>query len=119
MANVNLPCVSTPTGSPYTPGSAPTCRGIPDVADLSGNVTGDGYFIYIDGEPSSEGGTSLSSPLMLGQWARVQAAASKTVASKGGVGFADPLIYAQAKDADTCSATPCAGARFTTVTSST
>jgi hypothetical protein len=110
ISNINQPCVSTPTGTPYTPGSAPTCRGIPDIADLSGNITGDGYFIYIDGEPSSEGGTSLSSPLMLGQWARVQAAASKTATSKGGVGFANPLIYAQAKDADTCSATPCAGA---------
>ena len=56
-----------------TPAPPPTCRGVPDIGDLSGNITGDGYFIYSDGEPSSEGGTSLSSPLMLGQWARVQA----------------------------------------------
>ena len=47
---------------------------------------------------------------MLGQWARLQAAAPTSVQSKGGVGFADPVIYAQAKDADTCSATPCAAA---------
>jgi pseudomonalisin len=110
VANVDQPCVSTPTGTLYTPGSAPTCRGVPDVADLSGNITGDGYFIYIDGEPSSEGGTSLSSPLMVGQWTRVQAAADKAAQSKGGLGFADPVIYNQAKDADTCTATPCAGA---------
>lgn len=106
VANVDLPCVSQPDGTPYSSG-APTCRGVPDIADLSGNVTGDGYFIYIDGEPSSEGGTSLSSPLMLGQWARVQAAASKSVRDAGGVGFADPAIYKQAKDADTCSSSPC------------
>ena len=103
VANVNHPCLSTPTGDPYAPGSAPTCRGVPDVADLSGNVTGDAYFIYIDGEPSSEGGTSLSSPLMMGQWARVQAAASNAVQKRGGLGFADETIYRQAASADSCS----------------
>jgi hypothetical protein len=110
ISNIDLPCVSTPTGTLYTPGSAPTCRGVPDISDLSGNVIGDGYFIYIDGEPSSEGGTSLSSPLMLGQWARVQASASAAKQHAGGVGFANPLIYAQAKDANSCAANPCAGA---------
>ena len=114
ISNIDLPCVSQPDGTPYS-GAPPTCRGVPDVADLSGNVegvstsgvAGDGYFIYIDGEPSSEGGTSLSSPLMMGQWARVQSAASTAAQSKGGLGFANPVIYAQAKDADTCSASPC------------
>jgi pseudomonalisin len=110
ISNIDLDCVSTPTGTLYTPGSAPICRGVPDVADLSGNITGDGYFIYIDGEPSSEGGTSLASPLMMGQWTRVQAAASKTVQSAGGLGYANPVIYAQAKDADTCTADPCTNA---------
>ncbi|HEV2368801.1 MAG TPA: S53 family peptidase, partial [Acidimicrobiales bacterium] len=94
VANVNHMCISTPSGTPYP--SPPTCRGVPDVADLSGNVTGDGYFIYIDGEPSSEGGTSLSSPLMMGQWTRVQAAAPVNVQKKGGLGFADETIYRQA-----------------------
>jgi pseudomonalisin len=103
VANVDHPCVSTPTGDPYSPASAPTCRGVPDVADMSGNVTGDGYFIYIDGEPSSEGGTSLSSPLMMGQWTRVQAAAPFEVQKRGGLGFADETIYRQAKNADSCS----------------
>jgi len=109
VANINIPCETQPDGTPYS-GAPPTCRGVPDVADLSGNITGDGYFIYIDGEPSSEGGTSLSSPLMMGQWARIQAAASKATQDKGGLGYANPLIYKQAKDADTCSSSPCANA---------
>lgn len=110
VKNVNLPCQSTPTGTPYAPGTAPTCRGVPDIGDLSGNITGDGYFIYIDGNPSSEGGTSLSSPLMLGQWARIQAAAANPVQSAGGLGFANPVIYRQASDADGCTTSPCASA---------
>ncbi len=104
-------CVSNDTGTTvYNPvtNPAPLCRGVPDVADLSGNITGDGYFIYIDGEPSSEGGTSLSSPLMMGQWARIQAAASSSVQSSGGLGFANGTIYQQAKGADTCTTAPCA-----------
>lgn len=116
VANVNHPCVSTPTGDPYSPASAPTCRGVPDVSDMSGNVTGDGYFIYIDGEPSSEGGTSLSSPLMMGQWARIQAAAPTPVQNAGGLGFADETIYRQAKSADACSSSdtaPCTSAAYT------
>jgi hypothetical protein len=115
VANVNHPCLSTPTGDPYPPGSAPTCRGVPDVADMSGNVTGDAYFIYIDGEPSSEGGTSLSSPLMVGQWARVQAAASSAVQKRGGLGFADETIYRQAASADSCTSsdtTPCTSGSY-------
>ncbi|HXN60881.1 MAG TPA: S53 family peptidase [Acidimicrobiales bacterium] len=103
VANVNHPCISTPSGDPYSPASAPTCRGVPDVADISGNETGDGYFIYSDGEPSSEGGTSLSSPLMMGQWTRVQAAAPQKVQKSGGLGFADETIYRQAASADSCS----------------
>jgi hypothetical protein len=110
ISNIDLKCVSTPTGTLYDPLTAPTCRGVPDVADLSGNITGDGYFIYIDGEPSSEGGTSLASPLMMGQWARVQASAAASVQNAGGLGYANPVVYAQAKDADTCSSAPCASA---------
>ena len=105
VTNIDHPCVSTPSGDPYNPTSAPICRGVPDVADMSGNTTGDEYFIYIDGEPSGEGGTSLSSPLMMGQWTRVQAAAPAKVQRTGGLGFADPTIYRQASDADTCSDT--------------
>ena len=82
---------------------------------MSGNVTGDAYFIYIDGEPSSEGGTSLSSPLMVGQWARVQAAASSAVQKRGGLGFADETIYRQAASADSCTSsdtTPCTSGSY-------
>lgn len=97
VPNVSRRCLSTPSGSLYPPTAAPICRGVPDVADMSGNVTGDAYFIYVDGEPSSEGGTSLSSPLMMGQWARIQAAAPAHVQQAGGLGFADELIYRQAR----------------------
>jgi subtilase family serine protease len=109
VGNIDHPCVSTPTGDLYNPASAPICRGVPDVADMSGNSTGDEYFIYIDGEPSGEGGTSLASPLMMGQWTRVQAAAPAEVQRTGGLGFADPTIYRQASDADTCSDTGTTG----------
>ena len=110
VTNVDHPCLSTPTGDLYSPISAPICRGVPDVSDMSGNITGDAYFIYIDGEPSSEGGTSLASPLMMGQWTRVQAAAAAAVQKRGGLGFADETIYRQAESADSCSSadtTPC------------
>lgn len=73
----------------YPPGTV--CRATPDVAALSGNILGNGYFIYIDGEPSSEGGTSLSSPLTMGMWARLQAAAP----TPAGLGFADETFYGQ------------------------
>jgi pseudomonalisin len=114
VANINHPCVSTPQGDPYPAGSEPICRGVPDVSDLSGNIIGDAYFIYSDGAPSEEGGTSLASPLMMGQWARVQAGAPSKVQKKdGGLGFADPTIYKQASSADTCSSLPTATAAQT------
>lgn len=119
VANVNMPCVSTPQGDPYPPGSGPTCRGAPDVSDMSGNVTGDQYFIYIDGKPSGQGGTSLSSPLTVGQWARVQAGASGQEQSKGGLGFAAPIIYGQASSADSCSSSLTASASQTAACTST
>ncbi len=86
-SNVDRPCLSDVSGNPNT--SATTCRGIPDVADESGDIATSSYDIYSDelGGASSEGGTSLSSPLMVGMWTRIQAA------SKHGTGFADPDIY--------------------------
>jgi subtilase family serine protease len=111
VANVDHQCLSTPSGDPYSPADAPLCRGVPDVADMSGTTTGNAnpsplsanaYFIYIDGNPASEGGTSLSSPMMMGQWARIQAAAPARVQKTGGLGFADETIYRQAKSADSC-----------------
>jgi pseudomonalisin len=92
-ANVNRPCLSSVSGTPNT--SLGACRGIPDVADESGDIATSSYDIYSDelGGASSEGGTSLSSPLMMGMWTRIQAAA------RGGTGFADPRIYAVAENA--------------------
>ncbi len=93
QANVNRPCLSSVSGTPNT--SLGTCRGIPDVTAMSGDIATSSYDIYSDelGGASGEGGTSLSSPLMVGMWARVQAA------SRGGTGFADPLIYAAGDNA--------------------
>ncbi|HUA05288.1 MAG TPA: S53 family peptidase [Solirubrobacteraceae bacterium] len=92
-SDVNRPCLSDVSGNPNTSGGI--CRGIPDVADESGDIATSSYDIYSDelGGASSEGGTSLSSPLMVGMWTRIQAA------SKHGTGFADPLIYKVAEKA--------------------
>jgi len=99
---VDQPCLSQPNGSPYPSGTI--CRGVPDVASLSGNVANlspdavnnpsNGYSIYIDGNLSAQGGTSLSSPLWVGMWSRIQAAAA--AAHQGNLGFADPVLYAAA-----------------------
>jgi pseudomonalisin len=91
-ANVNRPCLSSVSGTPNT--SLGTCRGIPDVADESGDIATSSYDIYSDelGGASSEGGTSLASPLMMGMWTRVQAASPR------GTGFADPDIYKVAEN---------------------
>ena len=93
VSGLDRPCLSDASGNPNTGGV--TCRGIPDVADESGDIATSSYDIYSDelGGPSGEGGTSLSSPLMVGMWARIQAAAH------GGTGFANPLIYAIGKNA--------------------
>ena len=92
-SSVDRPCLSDVNGNPNTSGV--TCRGIPDVADESGDIATSSYDIYSDelGGASSEGGTSLSSPLMVGMWTRIQAA------SKHGTGFADPDIYKVAENA--------------------
>jgi pseudomonalisin len=109
VANIDIHCVSNDLGTVlYTPGTAPLCRGVPDVADMAGGGN-DFFFFYQDGEPSVEGGTSLASPLMMGQWARVQAAAPVARQRAGGLGFADPLIYHQAASADRCTKAPCGG----------
>jgi pseudomonalisin len=86
-SDVDRPCLSDLNGDPNTSGTI--CRGIPDVADESGDIATSSYDIYSDelGGASSEGGTSLSSPLMVGMWTRIQAASRK------GTGFADPDIY--------------------------
>lgn len=85
-ANVNIPCTMNDMGTPYPAGTI--CRGVPDVAAMSGNIYDNGYNIVVGGAPTIEGGTSLSSPLWVGMWTRVQAAAPT-----GGLGFANPTIY--------------------------
>ncbi|MCD2197423.1 S53 family peptidase [Actinomycetospora endophytica] len=84
---LNLPCVTAPTS---------VCRGIPDVAAQSGDVLGNGYDIVSDGKFSDGGGggTSLSSPLWAGMWARIQSASS----AGGGLGFANFDLYRVGKD---------------------
>lgn len=62
-------------------------RGLPDVAfDASPDS---GANVIVDGASQQIGGTSLASPLFVGTWARV-------LATKSSLGFAAPLIYADA-----------------------
>jgi subtilase family serine protease len=74
------------------------------VAALSGNVIGNGYTIC-EGTAGDTGtvcdsfgaGTSLASPLWLGMWTRIQAAApANSQGQYEGLGFAMPVIYALA-----------------------
>jgi pseudomonalisin len=90
VAAINQPCVLPNSGSPGV-----TCRGVPDVSAQSGDVLTNGYSIYGKGGFSSGGGTSLSSPLWLGMWARVQSAADHNL------GFAAPQIYRAGSNAKT------------------
>jgi pseudomonalisin len=85
-------CAFDAAGNPTATG--PLCRSTPDVADISGDVvTGNGLLINDDNGADSQGaGTSLSSPLWLGVWTRIQAAASGK-----GLGFANYKIYSLAK----------------------
>jgi pseudomonalisin len=85
-------CIGDSSGG--TSNSGELCRGVPDVAAISGDVISNGYTIVSDGEDSSGGGTSLSSPLWAGMWARVVGTSN----GKRGYGFANPLIYAIGKD---------------------
>jgi pseudomonalisin len=86
-------CLFDANGNPYVPvagAAGPICRSTPDVATISGDVaTGNGLLINSDNGADSQGaGTSLSSPLWLGVWTRIQAAASGK-----GLGFANYKIY--------------------------
>jgi len=64
-----------------------TTRGVPDVA-FDGSPDS-GATVIVDGSPAQWGGTSLASPLFVGVWAR-------TLAANPNLGFAAPLIYADA-----------------------
>lgn len=79
------------------------CRDVPDIAALSGDAlvglalggnNGNGFSTVGNGSfDESGGGTSLSSPLEMGLWTRVQAASPKTNGHYRGLGFATPLFY--------------------------
>lgn len=73
---------------PWTAGANPAGavgRGVPDVAaDADPNT---GALIYVDGTPTQIGGTSLSSPLWLGAWARLQSSHGNKL------GAAAPKLY--------------------------
>jgi hypothetical protein len=106
ISAVNGECLSTDKGGTATPGT--TCRGVPDVAAQSGDIVSNGYGIEASGQTDYPGaGTSLSSPLWMGMWTRIQAAAyghrnckANGAVSFPGNGFAAPALYAAyAKDA--------------------
>jgi len=77
--------------SPYwqscvTPGAADNARDVPDVSmDADEN---DGAVVDVDGTFEEIGGTSVSSPLALGVWARLESAHDNRL------GFAGPRLYA-------------------------
>ena len=65
-------------------------RQLPDVSfDADGN-TGMYFYCALYGGYISAGGTSLSSPLFVGAWARLESA------NNNGLGFASPALYAYA-----------------------
>jgi pseudomonalisin len=83
---IKAPCTTDYTLSPVS-GYVP-CRGVPDVSALSGDILSNGFATYDQtGTRTFGAGTSLSSPLWAGIWARVQAAKSTSL------GLATPLLY--------------------------
>jgi subtilase family serine protease len=105
VAAIKEPCteLSQPKGGSIPLGTV--CRGVPDVAAMSGTGLVDGelegsnaYLTNIDMMPTGSGGTSLSSPLSVGMWARIQAASPATAKGVyGGLGFANETFYAVGK----------------------
>jgi subtilase family serine protease len=85
VPQITQPCVIGTDGSLAAAGQQ--CRGVPDVAAQSGDVAGNGFGIYGPGGFTAGTGTSLSAPLWMGMWARVQGAARRNL------GFAPPLLY--------------------------
>ena len=89
-------CLTTDSGGTSIAGKP--CRGLPDVAALSGDIGTSDYDVYDSAAGGQIGvsGTSVSSPLWLGMWARLQAAGPKA-----GLGFAAPVLYAAGSGATT------------------
>jgi subtilase family serine protease len=92
VPNLGRPCVLDADGA--TTNTGQLCRGVPDVAALSGDALSNGYTIVSGGEDAAGGGTSLSSPLWAGMWADL----ASTAPPGATYGFANPSIYAIAKD---------------------
>ena len=92
------------TGSgtlPIVPSSEVGDRGVPDVSMCAGGaeVAICAANIFVDGVATLVGGTSLSSPLAMGSWARIETSHSNKL------GFAGPLIYQLANGGPTASST--------------
>ncbi len=92
------------TGSgtlPIVPSSEVGDRGVPDVSMCAGGaeVAICAANIFVDGTATLVGGTSLSSPLAMGSWARIETSHSNKL------GFAGPLIYQLANGGPTPSST--------------
>jgi pseudomonalisin len=74
---------------PIVPSAEAGDRGVPDVSMCAGGTELSicAANIIVDGAATLVGGTSLSSPLTMGSWARIE------TAHKNKLGFAAPLIY--------------------------
>src|SRR6202046_2218484 len=74
---------------PIVPSAEAGDRGVPDVSMCAGGTELSicAANIIVDGAATLVGGTSLSSPLSMGSWARIE------TAHKNKLGFAAPLIY--------------------------
>jgi pseudomonalisin len=88
------------TGSgtvPVVPSQEAGQRGVPDVSMCAGGaeVAICAANVIVDGTATLVGGTSLSSPLSMGAWARIE------TSHKNKLGFAAPLIYQLANGAPT------------------
>jgi subtilase family serine protease len=79
--------------TPIVPSAAENeLRGVPDVA-MCADPNTCGAIVYVNGATEVVGGTSLSSPLSMGSWARIESAHNNKL------GFAPPLIYQLASSA--------------------
>jgi pseudomonalisin len=88
------------TGSgtePIVPSFETGNRGVPDVAMCAGGteLAICAAIVYVNGSSELVGGTSLSSPLSMGSWARIETSHTNKL------GFAGPLIYQLANGAPT------------------
>jgi subtilase family serine protease len=105
VSAIHLPCTALHQADGTAIALGTTCRGAPDVAAMSGSGLVDGeivganaFLANVDMMPAGVGGTSLSSPLVVGMWSAIQAAAPATAPGVyGGLGFANETFYAVGK----------------------